>query len=225
MGMTRLRTALLVLAGILVIAPSAHAQRAKKHSSRIQKSSRPPELRGSKESVEKMYDFAQSNHLPFYLSPTNVQDAVAQQKLVPLTGDATYELTRGVGYSYATPEARQFVQAFAPQYLAACGTPLTVTSAARPITRQPRNANPHSVHPTGIAVDLRRPAAGPCLTWVRNALAELENKGIIEATEERRPVHLHLAVLVRPGEPVVLPQMVPALTAARSAIGVLNSTR
>ncbi len=172
-----------------------------------------------------MYDFAQSNHLAFYLSPTSVRDAVALQKLVPLTGDATYELTRGVGYSYATPEARQFVLAFAPQYLAACGTPLTVTSAARPITRQPRNANPHSVHPTGIAVDLRRPAAGPCLTWVRVALAELERKGIIEATEERRPAHLHLAVLVRPGDAVVLPRMVDAVTAARSAISVMNSTR
>ena len=70
-----------------------------------------------------MYEFAQANHLPFYLSPTNVRDAVEQQKLVPLTGDATYELTRGVGYSYATPEARgaaigvnssaQFLGAFA----------------------------------------------------------------------------------------------------------------
>jgi hypothetical protein len=223
-GMTRLRTALLVLTGILLFAPTAHAQRGKQHPPRAPKGSRPVELRGSKESVEKMYDFAQANHLPFYLSPTNVRDAVAQQKLVPLTGDATYELTRGVGYSYATPEARQFVQAFAPQYLAACGTPLTVTSAARPVTRQPRNANPHSVHPTGIAVDLRRPV-GPCLTWVRSALAELEKKGIIEATEERRPAHLHLAVLVRPGEAVVLPQMVGAAAASRSAIAVANSTR
>jgi hypothetical protein len=172
-----------------------------------------------------MYEFAQANHLPFYLSPTNVRDAVEQQKLVPLTGDATYELTRGVGYSYATPEARQFVQAFAPLYLSACGTPLTVTSAARPITRQPRNANPHSVHPTGIAVDLRRPTAGACLTWVRAALAELENKGIIEATEERHPVHLHLAVLVRPGETVVLPQVVAGITATKPAATVMTSTR
>ena len=225
MAMNRLRTAIVILSAIVAIAPTAHAQRAKKSSPRVQKNSRPPELRGSKESVEKMYEFAQSNKLPFYLSPTNVRDAVAQQKLVPLTGDATYELTRGVGYSYSTPEARQFVQAFAPQYLAACGTPLTVTSAERPVTRQPRNANPHSVHPTGIAVDLRRPAAGPCLKWVRSALAELENKGIIEATEERRPAHLHIAVLVRPGEPVVLPQLVDAATGARSAISVMNSTR
>lgn len=218
--MTQLRSVLLVMAGMLVLVPATHAQRSKK----IVKNSRPVELRGSKESVERMYDFARSNHLPFYLTPTNVNDAVAEQKLVPLTGDATYEITRGVGFSYATPEARQFVHLFAPQYLAACGTPLMVTSAARPMSRQPRNANPHSVHPTGIAVDLRRPR-GACLTWVRGALAELENKGIVEATEERHPVHLHVAVLVRPGEPVVLPQLVPAARLARSTVGVVNSTR
>jgi len=209
-SMTPLRTALLVLAGALVIAPVAHAQRGKKNS-------RPQELRGSPESVEKMYEFAQSNRMPFYLTPTNVRDAVAQQKLVPLTGDATYEINRMVGFSYATPEASQFVKAFAPLYLAACGTPLMVTSAARPMSKQPRNANKHSVHPTGIAVDLRRPAAGPCLTWLRGALAELENKGIIEATEERRPAHLHVAVLVRPGGAVVLPQLLAS--AAKSTVG------
>jgi LysM repeat protein len=127
---------------------------------------------------------------------------------VALTGDSTYEVTRAVRYAYATPEARQFVLAFAPQYLAACGTPLTVTSAARPTNRQPRNSNPFSVHPTGIAVDLRRPPAGRCQTWLRQALAELELQGYVEATEERRPVHIHVAVLTEPGQVVALPPLV-----------------
>jgi hypothetical protein len=177
----------------------------------------PAELRGSKESVEKMYVFAQSHGLPFYLTPTNLKEAVAQGKLVQLTGDSTYELTRSVGFSYATPEARQFVLAFAPRYLAACGTPLTVTSAARPISRQPRNSNPYSVHPTGIAVDLRRPPAGPCQTWLRNALAELEDKGFVEATEERHPVHLHVAVLTEPGRVASLPELGAPSSAPRAA--------
>lgn len=188
----------------LALAGSAQAQR---------RSAEPQELRGSKESVEKMYDFAQSHRLPFYLTQTNVDSAIARGRLVPLTGDSTYELTRGVGFSYSTPEARKFVQAFAPRYLAACGTPLVVTSAARPLNRQPHNANPHSVHPTGIAVDIRRPPAGPCLTWVRSALTTLETNGVIEATEEHHPVHLHLAVLVAPGHIVSLPAL-PAGTFA-----------
>ncbi len=199
----------------VALAPWAQAQRGPKE---------PLELHGSKSSVEKMYDFAQSHRLPFYLTPTNVDRAIADGKLVALTGDSTYELTRGVGFSYSTGEAKQFVLAFAPQYLAACGVPLTVTSAARPMSRQPHNANPHSVHPTGIAVDIRRPPPGPCLTWVRGALTELEDKGIVEATEEHHPVHLHVAVLVQPGRKMVLPNLVRTVVARQAPTPVPLTT-
>jgi hypothetical protein len=196
-----LRAALTAALALLVIAPSSHAQRRARTRS-------PKELRGSRESVQRMWDFATMHGLVFYRTPRDIDDAVARGKLVPLDGDASYELTRGVGFSYATREAKQFVVSFAPQYLAACGTPLTVTSAARPTSRQPRNSNPYSVHPTGIAIDLRRPPAGPCQTWLRQALAELEQQGYIEATEERRPVHLHVAVLTEPGKIAALPPLV-----------------
>ena len=165
-----------------------------------------------------MYSFAVSHRMPFYLTPTNVDKAIADGRLVALTGDSTYELTRGVGFSYATREAKQFVLAFAPQYLAACGVPLTVTSAARPMSRQPHNANPHSVHPTGIAVDIRRPPPGPCLTWVRGALAELESRGVVEATEEHHPIHLHVAVLAQPGAKLLLPNMVRTVVARQAPV-------
>ena len=193
-----LRTALGVALAVMVCTQTAHAQR--RARARF-----PNELHGSKESVQKMWDFATMHGLVFYQTPRDIDDAVASGKLVPLDGDASYELTRGVGFSYATREAKQFVVAFAPQYLAACGTPLIVTSAARPKSRQPRNSNPYSVHPTGIAVDLRRPPAGACQTWLRKALAELEDQGYIEATEERHPVHLHVAVLTEPGKIAALP--------------------
>lgn len=180
------------------LAHSAHAQR------RVRVRF-PNELRGSQESVQKMWDFATTHGLAFYQTPRDIDKAVAEGKLVPLDGDTTYQLTPSVGFSYATREAKQFVAAFAPQYFAACGAPLIVTSAARPTNRQPRNSNPYSVHPTGIAVDLRRPPAGACQTWLRKALAELEDQGYIEATEERRPVHLHVAVLTEPGKLAALP--------------------
>jgi LysM repeat protein len=154
-----------------------------------------------------MWDFAVDHGLTFYRTPTDIDQAAAAGKLVQLTGDSSYELSRGVGFSYATKEARQFVLAFAPQYRAACGTPLMVTSAARPTSRQPRNANPYSVHPTGIAIDIRRPPAGPCQRWLRGALARLEDQGVVEATEERHPVHLHVAVLTVPGTVASLPAL------------------
>lgn len=193
---------------LALCASAAHGQR------RARADAEPESLHGSKESVEKMYDFALNHHMPFYLTPTNVDDAVAKGRLVALTGDSTYELTRGVGFAYATPQVKQFVEELAPQYLYACGAPLTVTSAARPKTNQPHNANPHSVHPTGIAVDLRRPFAGPCLNWIRNSLATLEAKGIVEATEEHHPVHLHIAVLAAPGARVVLPNLIKGVAMA-----------
>ena len=189
------------LAAALVLTTVAHdAQAQRRVRARF-----PNELRGSQESVQKMWDFATMHGLAFYQTPRDIDKAVAEGKLVPLDGDASYELTRGVGFSYATREAKQFIVSFAPQYLAACGAPLVVTSAARPTNRQPRNSNPYSVHPTGIAVDLRRPAAGACQTWLRKALAELEEQGYIEATEERHPVHLHVAVLTEPGKIAALP--------------------
>jgi LysM repeat protein len=202
------RSAILLAAAaaLLAIPPHANAQRAGRQ---------PEALRGSRASVEKMYDFAQRYRYPFYLTPSTLDDAIAKGRLVPLTGDENYELTRGVGFSYATTEARDFVMQFAPQYLAACGVPLTVTSAARPMSRQPRNANPHSVHPTGIAVDIRRPFPGPCLTWVRTALAQLEARGFVEATEEHHPVHLHIAVLRAPGARFTLPDLTNGVRVAR----------
>jgi hypothetical protein len=208
----RARRARIVLgaaaAVLLSLAPVARAQRAGRQ---------PAALRGSKASVEKMYSFARQHGYPFYLTPATLDDAIARGKLVPLPGDENYELARGVGFSYTTAESREFIMQFAPQYLAVCGTPLTVTSAARPMSRQPRNANPHSVHPTGIAVDIRRPYPGPCLTWVRNSLAELEARGFVEATEEHHPVHIHLAVLKAPGSRFRLPDLTNGVRVARQA--------
>jgi hypothetical protein len=168
-----------------------------------------------------MWDFAQSNHLTFYRTPRDLDDAVADGRLVPLTGDSTYELSR-VGYAFATREARQFLLSFAPQYVAACDAPLVVTSAVRPETRQPRNSNEYSVHPTGIAIDLRRPPAGPCQRWLRGALAELEDEGYVEATEERHPVHVHVAVLTAPGTVAALPPLVSGLAKHRAPVATVR---
>ena len=57
----------------LALASPLEAQRR-----RARRTPLPPELRGSKESVEKMYDFALARGLPFYLTPTNVDDAIAK---------------------------------------------------------------------------------------------------------------------------------------------------
>jgi LysM repeat protein len=164
-------------------------------------------LKGSKASVDRMYSFAVGRRIPFYQTEAQVDQARDAGRLVPLTGSPTYELSGGVGWPWVTRETRAFVEAFSQQYAGACGTPMMVTSATRPRDRTPRNGSPKSVHPAGIAIDLRRPASGPCLDWLRGSLAALEARGVIEATEERHPVHLHVAVLVTPGGRATIPAL------------------
>jgi LysM repeat protein len=60
------------------------------------------------------------------------------------------------------------------------------------------NSVDKSVHPTGMAVDLRRPTNSRCLNWLRSTLLTLEAAGVIEAVEERNPPHFHVAVFPTP---------------------------
>ncbi|MGZ8493048.1 MAG: DUF5715 family protein [Gemmatirosa sp.] len=149
-------------------------------------------LRGSPESVERMYQEAQRERLPFSETALDVHLAAGSGSLVRLVAGRDVTL-RDVTFPYVTPATQAFVERLGQQHRAACGKPLMITSAARPTTRQPANSVAQSVHPTGMAVDLRKPT-GRCLRWLRATLLDLEDAGVIEATEERRPPHFHVAV-------------------------------
>lgn len=162
-------------------------------------------LRGSRASVQKMYTRAVLNDLDFFSTSKGIYESVRDGELVMIS--ITMDLTLDkVSYPFVLPRTRDVLNVFAKKYHDACGERLTVTSAARPRREQPRNASPQSVHPTGMAVDFRRPS-GNCLTFMRNELVLLERQGILEATEERHPVHFHVAVLQRgkfaPAAPVI----------------------
>jgi hypothetical protein len=150
-------------------------------------------LRGSNASVRLMHRSALRGGLDFYETSSQVRRAVARKQLVSLRGNANYTISN-VRTPYVRPETRSFVTSLAASYRRACGVKMVVTSATRPMSRKLANGSALSVHPTGIAVDLRRPR-GRCLTWLRRTLLAAERRGVIEATEERRPPHFHLAVL------------------------------
>jgi len=150
-------------------------------------------LRGSMASVERMYDHAVRDGLTFYENTNDVQWAAARGELVQLHTNHGYELHR-VAFPYVRPATLTFVEHLAAGYDEKCGDELVVTSGVRPESRQPRNSSQRSVHPTGMAVDLRRPTNGQCLTWLRRELLALEGTGVIEATEEHHPAHFHVAV-------------------------------
>ena len=153
-------------------------------------------LRGSKASVERMYDQAQDHDLTFHETPKSIRDAVGDGRMEQLKPNSDLTL-HSVSYPYVLASTRVFIERLALQYRSACAEQLVVTSAVRPISRQPVNSSENSVHPTGMAVDLRKPS-GRCLTWLRKTLTELEKGGVLEVTEERHPVHFHVAVFPQP---------------------------
>ena len=149
-------------------------------------------LRGSRSTVERVYERASDNGLYFYKTSGGVRSAAEKGRFVRLPGNANYRLN-GVSHPYVTATTRTFVERLGAQYRGACGEQMVVTSAIRPLASQPRNSSERSVHPTGIAVDLRKPS-GKCLTWLRKTLLALEDRGVIDGTEERKPPHFHVVV-------------------------------
>lgn len=153
-------------------------------------------LRGSPASIDRMYGQAHDHNLTFFRSGTGVRSAARRDDLVRLSGNENYRVVN-VTYPYALSTTRTFVQRLSAQYRDACGERLVVTSATRPTSLRLFNSTDKSVHPTGMAVDIRKPTRGSCLRWLRGTLLALEERGAIEATEEHRPPHFHVAVYPR----------------------------
>jgi len=154
-------------------------------------------LRGGRAAVNRAYRVAQDHDFTFLRTGAQVRRFVQAGYLVRVRGNADFGLA-GVSYPYARPEVELFLRRFAAQYRAGCGERLVVTSLTRPLNRQPRNASDRSVHPTGMAVDLRRPATRRCRQWMERVLLQLEGAGVLEATKERRPPHYHVSLFPRP---------------------------
>jgi hypothetical protein len=156
-------------------------------------------LRGSRGAVERMHRQAVEHDLHFYLTSDGIRRAVERGSFVRLRPNADYTV-HAVSHPYVLPATLTFVERLASQYRAACGERLVVTSAARPRSMRLSNSVAKSVHPTGMAVDLRLPRNPRCRSWLRRTLLSLDRQNVIEAIEETRPPHFHVAVFPRPYE-------------------------
>ncbi len=154
-------------------------------------------LRGSSRSVDYQFRVAQDHDFTFLETPSQVERFVRAGYLVPVRANRNFDL-HGVSYPYARPEARTFIHRLSEQYRRGCGEKLVVTSLTRPLSRQPRNASSRSVHPTGMAIDVRRSNSRACRVWLERVLLSLEGAGVLEATRESRPPHYHIALFPRP---------------------------
>lgn len=179
-GLRRFRSAVcfaLVLAAAATATPGLEAQ----------------SLKGSRSSLDLQNRVASEHDFTYIRTPEQARAFVQNGYLVRLQSGADFELKR-MSYPYARPEVELFLSRLGSQYRNRCGEKLVVTSLTRPTTRQPRNASSRSVHPTGMAMDLRRSNNRSCRAWIEGVLLSLEGAGVLEATYERNPPHFHVAL-------------------------------
>ena len=153
-------------------------------------------LKGSRTSIENQYRAAISYGYAFVNNASSVKDYVNPGQLVRVAPDRYLEL-HDVSYPYGRPGTKLFLNRLSSQYHNACGEKLTVTSLLRPRDRQPANSTKRSVHPTGMAIDMRVPKTHKCRSWLEKTLLSLEKDRVLDVTRERRPPHYHVALFVK----------------------------
>lgn len=153
-------------------------------------------LKGSRTSMERQHQAAIAYGYSFIRTSSSVSDLVNKGELVRVQPTSQMEL-HDVSYPYARSEVKLFLDRLSAQYKTICGEKMTVTSLLRPVDRQPANAASNSVHPTGMAVDLRIPPRGRCRSWLEQTLLTLEATDVLDVTRERNPPHYHVAVFTR----------------------------
>jgi hypothetical protein len=153
----------------------------------------PVELRGSPESMIRQHAVAVEAGYHFVETLEEMRALADRGFLVSIDGGDDYDVETWV-FPYGLPEVRTFVEWFAGEYRRACGERLVVTSLTRPFSEQPPNAHELSVHPAGMAVDLRISQVQPCRQFLENTLLELEAEGVLDITRERAPPHYHVAI-------------------------------
>jgi hypothetical protein len=194
--------ALVALAGVVLAPAPASAQ----------------SLRGSSASLDRQNQQAQRHDFTYLNRRQDVARFIGAGLLVPLEGSSHYQLTN-VSFKVARPEVRLFVERLSAQYYRACGSPLVVTSLTRPKAYQPSNASARSVHPTGMALDLRVPTQASCRRWLETTLLALEGRRVLDVTLERNPPHYHVALFPGPYVAYV------AATTGRAKSAVVSSAR
>jgi hypothetical protein len=151
-------------------------------------------LRGSRAAMIQQNQVAKAHGLNFYRTPADITAAVERGELVSLPGNENYDVADFVRHPFTHPTVRLFVERLSADYRAACDQKLVVTSAVRPSNGQPSNAHALSVHPAGMAVDLRVSDRQQCRAWLEDALMGMEEAGVLNGIRERSPPHYHVAI-------------------------------
>jgi hypothetical protein len=152
-----------------------------------------PTLRGSPSSMVRQHEVAKASDYSFLRDAAEVKRLAEAGYLQRVKPTDDFRLAN-VSHPYARPEVVTFIERLSAQYREACNERLVVTSLTRPVGNQPSNAHKLSVHPAGMAVDLRISRDADCRAWLEGTLLALESRGVLDVTRERNPPHYHIAV-------------------------------
>ena len=161
-----------------------------------------PKLKGSKAAVMGAFNYATEAGYNFAANEAERDRLVADGTLVRLKGK--YIRLKNVTEPYVLPVVLTFVNRLGQQYAEqGCGK-LVITGAMRNLEHQATlgNGSSHSVHPTGMPVDLERIVPDPeskkevaCYNWLERTLLSIEENRRIDATAENSPRHFHVVVV------------------------------
>lgn len=154
-------------------------------------------LKGNKKAVMGAYNYAQAADYTFAANDAERDRLVANGALVKL--DSRYIRLNNASSPYVLPVVARFVDRLGEQYAAAgCGK-LIVNGGMRPLDFQGtlKNGSSHSVHPTGMPVDLFRDTDenSYCYKWLEGRLMTIEANRRIDATAEDFNRHFHVVVV------------------------------
>lgn len=185
------------------------------------------ELRGSPNSMRRQHREALQQDYTFLRTPEQLEHFTELGRLEPVVATREVALSK-VSFPYARPEVKAFIDRLAGEYRRETGYRLVITSLTRPRSEQPGNAHRLSVHPAGMAVDLRVPSNPAHRAWLESRLLELEELRVIDATRERYPPHYHVAVfgdefMAYAGSLAPLPPLPPLVKASVVAMAVARA--
>jgi len=147
--------------------------------------------------MERQHQHAVSEGYTFSRTSAQVNELVDAGDLLRVR-PTNHLIIHNVSYPYLRESVKTLLERLSSQYYNACGEELVATSMTRPINRQPANAAHDSVHPAGMAFDLRIPAKQSCRSWLERTLLSLEEREVLDVTRERYPPHYHVAVFPEP---------------------------
>ncbi len=150
-------------------------------------------LGGELSSSERQLAYTKANAIPLISSNADYWELVRRGYLVSLRHP---DLEVGAKRPHVLPTTARFIYEIAEQFrTAGCGR-LRINDATRLVSERPKNGSPYSVHPAGMALDVRViNLSERCYAELNRLLHTAEAELQADVTREYKPEHFHVVVI------------------------------